>query len=115
MECTFCNRDEKEHPAKYKLVRWIPPMKDYACEECYQYIRGMNPYLTGRVIKNNEGYKTNKFAIFNGALLLGWGLIKSLFVRDTHIYRCPKCNLVIKNKKSCCIRCGTLIDWKRME
>lgn len=53
-----------------------------------------------------------ELAIVHGAMRLGWTLIKSIVIKDTLIYRCPDCWLVVKKKAPSCIRCGTLLDWK---
>lgn len=81
MKCTLCHRNENEHPAKYKLVRWLPPMRDYACEDCYWAIKSMNPLLEGKPItEKDEG----KWAKQIRSLLLGIliGIIVVLAFRE---------------------------------
>ena len=53
----------------------------------------------------------NHFGIFYGMTVLAWNLLKSLFRRDTLIYRCPECNLVIRKYDEKCFRCKEIIDW----
>jgi len=58
-----------------------------------------------------KGGVLGEIAIISGAAILGYLLIKSLFKRDTLIYRCPTCNLVVMNSASQCRRCGTILNW----
>ena len=53
-----------------------------------------------------------KLAIVSGAAILGGLLLKALFDRNTHIHRCPTCNLVVMKGKHRCPRCGTFLDWR---
>jgi len=52
-----------------------------------------------------------KIAILSGVFVLGCTLLKALFFRNTFIYRCPECNLVIRKNAFMCGRCDTLFDW----
>ena len=53
-----------------------------------------------------------KLAIASGAAILGGALLKALFDRNTNIYRCPHCNLVVRKETFQCPRCGTFLDWR---
>jgi len=52
-----------------------------------------------------------KAAIVLGAAILGGLLLKALFDKNTNIYRCPKCNLVVMKNARRCRRCGQGLDW----
>lgn len=47
-----------------------------------------------------------EIAIISGAAILGATLVKALFKKDTLIYRCSTCNLVVMKGASRCRRCG---------
>lgn len=49
--------------------------------------------------------------IFIGMMILGLLHIKLLFNRNTTIYRCPTCNLVIWKDTNACPRCETNLEW----
>ena len=53
----------------------------------------------------------NRLSIFYGAGVLAYKLIKSIFYKNTLIYRCPKCNLCIGKDLAKCYRCGQELDW----
>jgi len=50
-----------------------------------------------------------------GALILGGLLLKAIVDSDTKIYRCPYCNLVIKNNTTNCPRCRKPIGWEMQD
>lgn len=61
-------------------------------------------YMSGRQERNNG-------AVVVGALILGFLLLKSIVDRQTQIYRCPSCGLVIQRNTPICPRCYTELDW----
>ena len=57
----------------------------------------------------------DKFAIASGSVILGMLLFKAIFDRDTRLYRCPTCNLVILRDSKRCPRCKTELTWYGVE
>jgi len=55
-----------------------------------------------------------RFAIIYGMITLACALFKALFYRNTLIYRCPTCSLVMWKGTPECQRCETLIDWVKI-
>ena len=53
-----------------------------------------------------------KLAIASGVAILGGLILKALFNRNTRVYRCPTCGLVVRKQTVRCPRCGTFIDWR---
>ena len=53
----------------------------------------------------------NNGAVVVGALILGFLLLKSIVDRQTQIYRCPTCGLVIQKNTQTCPRCYTELNW----
>ena len=73
--------------------------------------------MTVKPKKLDEGImakrKDNPFAIILGALTLGGVCLKALFNRNTMIYRCPECDLVLRANSSVCPRCHTELEIER--
>jgi rubrerythrin len=53
----------------------------------------------------------NIIGTLKGMYALTYTLLKSLFNKNTLIYRCPTCDLVIKNTWDECPRCEEIFDW----
>jgi len=51
-------------------------------------------------------------AIAIAAVILGALLLKAIFDRNAHGYRCPRCNLIIRRYANPCPRCRTELDWR---
>ena len=46
-----------------------------------------------------------------GAIVLGYFLLKAIFDSDANVYRCPNCNLVVRQGATKCSRCKTPFEW----
>jgi len=64
-----------------------------------------------RVYNMSRQQGRNNGAIVAGALILGFLLLKSIVDRQTQIYRCPTCSLVIQRNTQTCPRCYTVLNW----
>ena len=51
-------------------------------------------------------------AVAIAGLILGALLLKAIFDRNAHGYRCPKCNLIIRKYANLYPRCRTELDWR---
>ena len=65
-----------------------------------------------RVYTMSEQQERNNGAIIIGALILGLLLLKSIADRQTQVYRCPICSLVIRKNTEACPRCYTVLSWQ---